>query len=572
MPIPSNRRSKPLPQLSVMTSRKEALAALQEVHEAMSLDKKKTARNKKALNMVLKGLIETMKKLDFLFYVLYNRFSYTGSMFQGLRIFNPDEFDVDIVLFFPVPKGCHPPKLVLAGPGLVYVVFTKMHLDYLKEELGMQAFHQLKKLLDQEDRFLVPQYRQWFQSVVDKALQRYEPPPSDDGSDCYKLKFSVAGPAITLHVSLANGDKFDVDLVPVFEWTYTQLPEGFRLPKWARKYRSEMDKWKIVPKGNVDNDCAWRIHSPAIEDRLIKSVGGCAKPTIRLLKALIQERKWKLPSYACKTVVMRHIVAKPRRSAWDNKYQFTRLLEVLERLRKELLAGGPGIPYLLVKKMSVIPNLNKHTRRDIAGFLRNTIGRLNKAPKTAPKIFLPSDSSSDSDSTSDSVVRLVKRNKRGRKRKCAPESFSAGEMKAPPCKRQTVGTTSGSLDGKPEGMDENAASAQRGAGPVTLRPTSRRGRGHGRRSCDQSGTNGARVKQETREAPGTEDHGAVKNHAGIDAEPEDVSSFLLRLLSHLRSTPAGMRARAQMQLLDIASSYSQGKYPKELLVNKSRDN
>ncbi|XP_077546730.1 uncharacterized protein LOC144159236 [Haemaphysalis longicornis] len=282
---------------------------------------------------------------------------------------------------------------------------------------------------------------------------------------------------------------------------------------------------------------------------------------------------------------MRHIVAKPRRSDWDHKHLFTRLLEVLDRMRMELLAEGPGIRYLFDERMSLTARVDETTRRNIAGFLQNKIDQLEEAPETAPEIFLPrSCSSSDCGSTSDGIGQRVKRNKRGLKRtseNCAPESFSADGMEVPPRKRRAVSDTADCLDGMPEGMEEKATSTQRGAGnadaaastgPVTLRPTSQRSRGHGRRSSDQSGTNGARVKQETREAPGTEDHGAVKNHAGIDAEPEDNTSFLLRLLSHLRSTPARMRARAQMQLLDIASSYSQGKYPKELLVNKSRDN
>ncbi|KAH9363710.1 hypothetical protein HPB48_002011 [Haemaphysalis longicornis] len=259
-------------------------------------------------------------------------------MYQKLRIFNPDEFDIDIVLFFPLPKGCASPEthqgtrfpallkeLILRalkygdlldyphfawvcvpckGPRWGSVELTKAHLGYLKENLGVQAFHQLKKLVNEEGRVLVPRCLQWFQSVVDKARQRYKPPPSEDGADSFtvivasvapsvdvckrrgrfKLKVSSADPAITLHVTLACGDKFDVDLVPVSEWDYTQLPEGLDLPEWAHKYCS---------------------------------------------KALKEKYKWNLSSYACKTVVMRHIVAKPRRSDWDHKHLFTRLLEVV---------------------------------------------------------------------------------------------------------------------------------------------------------------------------------------------------------------------------------------------------
>ncbi|XP_077546670.1 cyclic GMP-AMP synthase-like receptor [Haemaphysalis longicornis] len=408
--------------------------------------------------------------------------------------------------------------LFLAGPGWVSVEFTRTHLDYLEGELCRQAFHQLKNLLDQQGRVLVPQYRRWFQSVVEEALKGHNAPPSDDGSDLFKLKVSVAGPAMTLHVELTCGDKFDVDLVPVFEWAYTQLPEGLDLPEWAHKYFCEMDKWKVVPKANVDDDCAWRIHFPAIEDRLMEDAGGCVKDIIRLVKALVQKNEWKLSSFACKTVVMRHLVdtstrekeQTPRWSDWDNEHQFTRLLEVLDRMRKELQAEGPGISYLLDDRTSLIAGVDESTRRDIAGSLQDTIDRLEKAPETAKEIFLtlaPVDGSSPltwktreltdcspsrCDSTSDDIGQLVNGN---------PEGFFVDAVEAPPRQRHAISDTTSSLDGKPKATDEKAASAQRGssnvdvatpcsdsAAPVTLWHASQCGKENEDPSCDQPAT------------------------------------------------------------------------------------
>ncbi|XP_077546726.1 cyclic GMP-AMP synthase-like receptor isoform X2 [Haemaphysalis longicornis] len=366
-----------------MTAGKKARAALEEIHEALCLDDETTARNKKTLNTLLKVLITCMIELDPLFDEIFNRHTYTGSSYEGLRIFEADEFDINIVLrlLVPIDKS----QLTLADPGCVSLRLTRRSLDHLEKELGNQAFQQLKRWLD-NGRLVAPRFRQWFQSVVDRAVESYKLEHSDN---CDSPEVSVSGPAMTLHVTLANEEQFDVDLVPVFEWEDAQLPKGFRLPKWAHKYHSEEDKWVMVPKGNLENDYAWRMHFPTIERKLIKDMGGCAKPVIRLVKALKEKYQWNLSSYACKTVVMRHLLAKPRKSAWEHKHQFTRLLEVLNKMQAELLAGGPGISYLFDKRMSLIPRVNESTRRSIAGFLQNTVDWLDKAPETAPDIFLP---------------------------------------------------------------------------------------------------------------------------------------------------------------------------------------
>ncbi|XP_077546731.1 cyclic GMP-AMP synthase-like receptor isoform X1 [Haemaphysalis longicornis] len=104
-----------------MATHKEARAALDDVLKALALNKRTSQRNKKTLDLLLKGLTETMKEVDPLFRKLYQRLAYTGSMYQKLRIFNPDEFDIDIVLFFPLPKGCASPEVSALRSELSYI-------------------------------------------------------------------------------------------------------------------------------------------------------------------------------------------------------------------------------------------------------------------------------------------------------------------------------------------------------------------------------------------------------------------------------------------------------------------
>lgn len=77
---------------------------LQRIHKTLSLDPDITKRNKQILGEVLDGLCAEMNK-DPLFAWLFNRLIYTGSMYEGLRIHQADEFDVNLVMKLPVKEG-----------------------------------------------------------------------------------------------------------------------------------------------------------------------------------------------------------------------------------------------------------------------------------------------------------------------------------------------------------------------------------------------------------------------------------------------------------------------------------
>ena len=53
---------------------------------------------------IRKKLIDAMKEVDLLFKVMFRNIYYTGSFFDGLRIENPNELDLNIVLDLKLPK------------------------------------------------------------------------------------------------------------------------------------------------------------------------------------------------------------------------------------------------------------------------------------------------------------------------------------------------------------------------------------------------------------------------------------------------------------------------------------
>ncbi|KAH7973800.1 hypothetical protein HPB49_005311 [Dermacentor silvarum] len=73
------------------------------VHKALSKDSDITERNKSILKDLLEGLCKEMTN-DRLFALIFNRLYYTGSSYEGLRIRQADEFDINLVMKLPVQE------------------------------------------------------------------------------------------------------------------------------------------------------------------------------------------------------------------------------------------------------------------------------------------------------------------------------------------------------------------------------------------------------------------------------------------------------------------------------------
>ncbi|KAK8780452.1 hypothetical protein V5799_018206 [Amblyomma americanum] len=335
---------------------------------------------------------------------MFKRLFYTGSSYEGLRIREADEFDINLVLKLPVQGDEF--QLVAEKPGHVSYTLTKGCRGRILDSMEGPLVQSFFGLFSRQLKFQPQLLRTWFQGVMDKALRAYTPPSGDDGSRLFEVRLSQSGPAKTLYVHLSGGGRIDIDLVPVLEHSYDQLPADVPRQEWVKEL-PELDKmWFMVPKNPEDNEDLWRIHFPTAEKKFIKDFK-CLKPTIRLIKALRDRHSWKLlSSYSIKTVVMRHRLEKPQPSYWLKDNQWTVLLEVLERLQMELLADGPGICSLFDKNVSLIQGLGVETRKNIAARLKRIVNILTKYPERTLEFFLePSPSvPSESSPTGDEVM------------------------------------------------------------------------------------------------------------------------------------------------------------------------
>ena len=314
------------------------------------LDKERSKRAKGVVKQCIeKTFLSKMKELDGLFGNLFLEIYHAGSFYDGLRIVEPTEFDLNIILKMPFPD--HLMKLdfgngfpIPSGFARYYCsspprdVKTMMKLTEDQERLFLAFF---------EENVLLPlKVRDWFRTVVDKAVRYYEDRPF------YPLtiqwnKRGKYSPAATLKIKVDYDLEIDIDLVPVFSH----------------------GKETLVPKTYPSEEYqkVWRLSYPSLEKDLLKGQS-CAKKVIRMLKLFrdqLEDWKW-VCSYYLKTAVMLEI---KEGRVWSDKQlseKFEKMLKILQQHFERKCLPSRHFPEL---------NLLKHIKRNT---LYNAERRLNR--------------------------------------------------------------------------------------------------------------------------------------------------------------------------------------------------
>ena len=254
---------------------------------------------------IRKKLIDAMKEVDSLFKVMFRNIYYTGSFFDGLRIENPNELDLNIVLDLKLPKQ----SFKLVKNGLCSAGYVQLQVDNPEltvsmnmpmSELVPNLMKLLKKSSDHDRYFFMPgAVRKWITGVIDKALNKLK---NLHDIGILKVSRTNSGPATTLKVKLEDGQTIDIDLAPVFAFNPKNLASYERIwrnintseggPHWLQGHQSKFQRavrttlgneFFIVPKPSANLDSEWRLdfHDPEI--KIIDNIG-CAKPVIKFLK------------------------------------------------------------------------------------------------------------------------------------------------------------------------------------------------------------------------------------------------------------------------------------------------
>ena len=351
--------------------------------KVIPLDENLTRRARAVItNFVTRTFLNQMKAVDSLFRSLFQEVFFTGSFYDGLRIGEATEFDLNIVLRLPFClndlKVCNVDSQdvedynVDVVPGYAFLCSEKSFNEMLHpnhpryfDYQGLNRFfeHRSTGIIFGRYYYVIrpKSVLHWFEGVIAKALNQliYDNkswldsffnrevylnsgvPGEDRDITVTALK---SGPAFTLVIESKADLEIHVDLVPVFEFYGTFL----------------------VPKLSNDFPDLWRLSYPKQERQIIHDQS-CAKKVIKLLKRFrdMQGAPWvKLSSYYLKTLVMLEL-----KDTWHEKDLGDLFIQVLYKLRECLVEGK--IPFYFDPRCNLLANVNDAT-------IDNMRGRLDK--------------------------------------------------------------------------------------------------------------------------------------------------------------------------------------------------
>jgi len=266
-------------------------------------------------------MIPIMKRTDIHFNILYQEIFHTGSYFDGLRVNNANEFDLNVLLKIPglkesamlfEDKECDPGFATLKILGNVQEHFDAQQKMYSNVELLK------RKLLQQENNGWVlrpEKTRRWLQSILCKVLNGSELKQYYDKSGIQSISLKESGPAMTLQILLNSNCQVD------------------------------------------DNSPQWRLSFTDLEKKILYQ-HGCAKMVIKLLKYFrdCNPELQGLSSYSLKTLVMLMIRKDPT-FEWKEEKSPNIFLDSLTYLHQML--ENEFLPFYFHPQSNVIEKLSK---------------------------------------------------------------------------------------------------------------------------------------------------------------------------------------------------------------------
>ncbi|PNF41247.1 hypothetical protein B7P43_G01480 [Cryptotermes secundus] len=351
---------------------------------------------------VLNHLIVLMKEEDVLFKAMYRRMSGAGSYYDGLKVGKPEEFDVDIVIRLPVSYE----EITIVSNRSVPPAFTKVQITTKAMDLLRQrpdwasTYRSMDKWRDKDGFLLQSEFRQWVESVVNKALNRlrrskpncYElgiqDPDASGRLSQYHISLKKSGPAMTFTVTMIPSNaKVDVDFVPVIEFTHPKWPAGSVRPLSDQLIKAKRTSWFIVPKpksktGDADHTL-WRLAFHEQERELIND-RGTLKPVCRLLKKLRDSCQLNIASYYLKTLFLWEIDANKAPDFWKMK-QSHLFMHMLKILQQNLKRGE--IKYYWDKHCNLIEGFQEKHKENLVCRLDNIIAHIERNVSESPIVI-----------------------------------------------------------------------------------------------------------------------------------------------------------------------------------------
>lgn len=363
-------------------ARKNPSAALDFVQkEYMAID---DAEKKKCVSVVeefvMDHVVKLMRAEDKVFDALYKRLYHTGSYYDGLRVGDAKEFDLNLLLDLDILK----PNLEFTlWEGFVSIKRRPPSPSYTVPQQHRFApiLADLQKKLFDDNWYLdVDKVKKWTQGIVSKIL-----PKVKFTREITEVRVRDSGPAKNLQITHRQMGQIDIDLVPAFVFSPAVL-KGIK-----KELSQSKDPFFVIPKSpknkKTNKNHFWRIDFHDQERNILKGAKKeYVKPLIKLLKLFrdANDPMNGISSYALKTVVMNMITEQPNKD-WKPSLKAVLFLEGLEKLAAYLQEGK--IPYVFDTRCNVLWDLAREQQVNTARYLENTVIKKLKASEDSPDCF-----------------------------------------------------------------------------------------------------------------------------------------------------------------------------------------
>lgn len=360
---------------------------LQEINKRhVRIKKLEKKKNNLILYTVLEELLKEMRKCDCLFDSMKPKLEYLGSYFDGLRVGQPTEYDLNVILTLHLDYN----KIILESEKNAYVSITMPEEFRRLSKIPTTAIKGFKKTefwCNRSYRLSVTKVRSWAQSVVDVALNKL---PVQDGKriltlngETYKIVYKISGPANTITIYIDEDYLIDIDLVPTLQFELPKKPTFSKID-FKKVRNTNVSYYFAVPKPN-DDEFSWRLAFPYQERFYMKTKNNC-KSVIKLLKLFRDVQGFdKLASYFIKTLFLWEIEEK-NESFWKEKSLEYLVLYMLGKLRDSLAVAT--IRNFWCPEHNLLEKVNQQTCLNWSNRISNIIKDIEKQKVKNPYIVL----------------------------------------------------------------------------------------------------------------------------------------------------------------------------------------
>ncbi|XP_034823982.1 cyclic GMP-AMP synthase-like receptor isoform X1 [Maniola hyperantus] len=299
------------------------------------MKKKDRKENTDILFSVLEELLKTMRSCDDLFNNLKPRLDFLGSYFDRIRVGQPTEYDINVILTFPINYD----KIKLDATDCQHdysaiIMPSEFRRLSSTPATANQGFTKTQLWCDKNYRLSVTKFRSWMQSTVDHAINNL---PQKNGqrilkvkNKCFGIQSKTSGPANTITILKNDGSMIDVDLVPTFSFQLPRKPLNSQID-FSKVEATNIRSYFLVPKPGND-DFSWRVSFPFQERYLLQDKNNL-KGAIRLLKHFRDVQGFtKLSSYFIKTLFLWECQSNDE-NFWKKKSLSYLVLTMLKKLK-----------------------------------------------------------------------------------------------------------------------------------------------------------------------------------------------------------------------------------------------